>query len=88
MVETLIATAPLTRKEAARYLSRRWFPISWTTLATLAARGQRGPRYQTQGRRAIYRAEDLDAWARSQLRDPPDKPKPGGALAGLASLRS
>ena len=67
----------LNRKEAAAYISARiGGAISVGTLARLASDGA-GPPYRMwggrrggQGRWAVYRPADLDAWIESQLCEP------------------
>lgn len=68
----------LTRKEAAEYLSHRWFKISIPTLNRHAVDGD-GPLYTNRGKNggeAMYRKEDLDLWGRSFVGKPPGKRKP------------
>ena len=75
-----VSTPPsvlLNRKEAAAYISARiGGAISVGTLARLASDGA-GPPYRMwggrrggQGRWAVYRPADLDAWIESQLCEP------------------
>lgn len=64
-----MTTKYLTRREASAYLSGRGLPTSHTTLAKLATVGG-GPEYQRFGRRAVYVAEALDAWAAGRLSKP------------------
>jgi len=59
----------LTRAEAARFLQERGFPVAARTLATLVSRGG-GPAYRRFGQRALYRTEDLLAWAESRCSPP------------------
>jgi hypothetical protein len=59
----------LTRAEAARFLQERGYPVATRTLATLVSRGG-GPAYRRFGQRALYRAEDLAAWAEARLAPP------------------
>ena len=59
----------LTRVEAARFLQQRGFPVAARTLATLVSRGG-GPAYRRFGPRALYRTEDLLAWAESRCSPP------------------
>jgi hypothetical protein len=62
----------LTRKEAAEYLSRRWFKMSVPTLNKHAVQCD-GPRYINRGANggdSMYRRCDLDSWAQSFI----DKP--------------
>jgi hypothetical protein len=60
----------LTRAEAAQFLQQRGYPVAARTLATLVSRGG-GPAYRRFGQRALYRAEDLLAWAEARLAPPP-----------------
>jgi hypothetical protein len=67
-VELLAPDRPLSREEAARYLS-----TTINTLAGWAARGT-GPRYSRSGsRRGLvwYTVADLDAWVESRKIAPP-----------------
>ena len=59
----------LTRVEAAQFLQRHGFPVAARTLATLVSRGG-GPAYRRFGQRALYRTEDLIAWAEARLAPP------------------
>jgi len=59
----------LTRAEAAQYLKRLGYPVAARTLATLVSRGG-GPTYRRFGQRALYRTEDLIAWAEARLAPP------------------
>jgi len=59
----------LTRAEAAQYLKRLGYPVAARTLATLVSRGG-GPAYRRFGQRALYRTEDLLAWAESRCSPP------------------
>ena len=59
----------LTRVEAAQYLQQHGFPVAARTLATLVSRGG-GPAYRRFGQRALYRTEDLLAWAESRCSPP------------------
>jgi hypothetical protein len=59
----------LTRTEAARYLQNHGYPVAARTLATLVPRGG-GPAYRRFGQRALYRAEDLIAWAEERCSPP------------------
>jgi hypothetical protein len=52
----------LSREAAARALTAAGYITSASTLATKATRGG-GPAYRIFGKRAIYRWEDLIAWA-------------------------
>ncbi len=75
----------LSRKEAADYLSRRWFRISPSTLA-IKAMHDKGPRFirlsEDRGR-AVYSIPDLDQWARDQLKV--DITQRRGPLAALST---
>lgn len=79
---------PLNRKEAAKYISGRWFKISWLTLADLARKG-RGPDYMrtaSAGGRSLYMKAELDDWARRKRLNPKTlEPIANGALAAAAS---
>ena len=59
----------LSRKEAAAYLSGRGFRTSPLTLAKLVTVGG-GPIYYRFGHRAVYKSQDLDAWAKTKLSAP------------------
>jgi hypothetical protein len=66
------ACRPLSRREAAEYLS-----ISPLTLSRWAMRSK-GPRYVRCGQvrgRALYEMRDLDAWLESRKIDPQNPPK-------------
>ncbi|MBB3394469.1 helix-turn-helix domain-containing protein [Rhizobium sp. BK060] len=52
----------LRRVDAAAALKSAGYPISATTLATMASRGD-GPRFKRFGRIPLYRTEDLMEWA-------------------------
>jgi hypothetical protein len=56
----------LSRKEAADRLTKQGFKTSKSTLAKLACLGG-GPDYHKFGIRALYTADDLDAWATRKL---------------------
>jgi hypothetical protein len=51
-----------TRKQSAKFLNDRGFPVTETTLATKNSRGG-GPRYFKFGKYALYTGEDLLTWA-------------------------
>lgn len=57
------------RREAARYLTERGYPTAQRTLEKLACLGG-GPIYRVYGRRALYTAADLIAWAQSRTSAP------------------
>jgi hypothetical protein len=67
----------LTRKEAAEYLRKKWFPISAASLERYAS-DDTGPPYHIRGARALYDRADLDAWA---VKPPLLRDAPQGALA-------
>lgn len=62
-------TIPLTRNEAACFLTRQGYPTAKGTLQKLACVGG-GPIYRKFGNRALYTREDLLAWAESRLTAP------------------
>jgi len=60
----------LTRQEASRYLFERWgVRRAAATLAKRAVIGG-GPVFEKEGRRAVYRTENLDKWAQGRLSGP------------------
>jgi hypothetical protein len=59
----------LRRKDAAIYLKERFGFGAASTLAKCAVMGN-GPVFCKRGRIPLYRAADLDDWARSQLTGP------------------
>ena len=59
----------LTRAEAAQFLQQRGYPVAMRTLATMVSRGG-GPTYLRFGQRALYRVEDLIAWAEGRCSPP------------------
>jgi len=60
----------LDRREAAKYLTEtRGLTTSWRTLQKMATVGG-GPIYRIFGIRAVYRQDDLDAWADTKLSSP------------------
>jgi hypothetical protein len=61
--------ALLTRDQAAAALTESGFPVKPKTLAVRASRGD-GPPYQCFGARALYKWNDLQAWAQSRLTTP------------------
>ena len=62
-----MTTDNLSRKEAARYLTAHYFPVSHKTLANLAYMKQ-GPCFIRPGwRTVIYTRAALDEWARTRL---------------------
>jgi hypothetical protein len=73
-----------TRKQAAQYITERYFPCAVATLAKGAVYGS-GPLYKKAGQIALYSPPRLDEWARSRIGDeiqstaelPPDqRPRP------------
>lgn len=56
----------LATSEAAEYLSAKGVSIAVATLHTMACRGG-GPRFQKNGNRRVYTAQELDAYASSRL---------------------
>ena len=60
---------PLSRTEAASFLTARGCRISPATLAAWASRGA-GPRFRRWGRLVRYQPADLLAWAETHWRDP------------------
>lgn len=64
MVAPLHQRPYLTRKEAARYLTTRGYPVVDKTLRNFAANGNagNGPPFERLGARVCYRLEDLDNW--------------------------
>jgi hypothetical protein len=56
----------LTRDDTAAALTAAGFPISKTTLQTMATRGG-GPAYRKFGRHVVYRWSTTLAWARGRL---------------------
>jgi hypothetical protein len=61
--------ALLTRDQAAAALTESGFPVAPKTLAVRASRGD-GPPYQLFGARALYKWDDVQAWARGRLTVP------------------
>ena len=60
----------LNRKAAAAYLFDRYgFCGSWRTLSKLACLGE-GPPYSIASSTALYRPDDLDAWAITRIGAP------------------
>ena len=58
------------REEAAQYLTEcLGLPVAKGTLQKWATTGG-GPAYRRFGKRAVYRQEDLDAWAANKLSEP------------------
>jgi hypothetical protein len=55
----------LGRKEAAQFLTERGYRTAPATLAKLACIGG-GPPFESFGRRPLYRAADLLAWAQAR----------------------
>lgn len=62
-----IVNVPMTRKEAADFISGRFFPVSPKTLATWATTGS-GPVFvKIRNRRVLYDLETVEKWAVSQM---------------------
>lgn len=62
----------LTRKEAARHLTALGYAISPNTLAQMASNGnaRKGPPFVKFGWSQVkYRRAELDAWARSRMKE-------------------
>lgn len=59
----------LSRREAAQALTEYGFPVAEATLATKAARGG-GPPYRIWGKHAVYRWDQVLAWAEGRLATP------------------
>ena len=59
----------LSREEAAQYLTERGLRTARGTLQKLVTTGG-GPAYRRYGKRAVYLAADLDAWAERKLSAP------------------
>lgn len=59
----------LDRTEAAQYLAERGLRVSKNTLQKWATTGG-GPLYRRFGNKAVYQANDLDAWALEKLSTP------------------
>jgi len=57
--------AMFTRDKGAAALSDLGYPVTKTTLATLASRAD-GPLYRRFGKRVLYRWSDLVAWAEAR----------------------
>jgi hypothetical protein len=56
----------LTRKQSADFLTERGLPVTSNTLQKLATVGG-GPEYSIFGNRAVYKPDDLLAWAEAKL---------------------
>jgi hypothetical protein len=61
--------ALLTRDDTAAALTAAGFPISKTTLQTMATRGG-GPPYRKFGTRVVYRYGEAIKWAKGRLSEP------------------
>jgi hypothetical protein len=59
-------TRYLTRREAAKYLTERGLPTTFSTLQKLACTGG-GPLYQLYGNKTVYLPENLDGWAAAKM---------------------
>lgn len=56
----------LRRRAAADALTEAGYPISMTTLATMASRGTGGPQFRLFGRTPLYRWGDVLDWAKTR----------------------
>ena len=57
----------LTRRQAADYISQRYFPCAPATLASLSVKGN-GPIFRKQGTlRVVYEPARLDEWALTRI---------------------
>lgn len=56
----------LSRRQAAEYLSSRYFPCARATLARLAVVGG-GPAFRKAGQAVLYEPQILDVWAASKI---------------------
>ena len=82
----------LTRKEAAAYVTKRYFSMSDDTLWRMARDGKGPPCGKNESNRPLYTREDLDNWARKfrppgavMAQRPDDRPlAPMGVLASAA----
>ena len=61
--------AKKSRREAAKYLNERGYPITFNTLQKLACIGG-GPVFRKFGSRVIYDDPDLDRWVEERLSPP------------------
>ena len=70
----------LTRKEAAAYLSERFFPVAFGTLEQHACAGT-GPNYVSTGKggRALYTKADLDSWGANYPKERWKRPEAAAA---------
>lgn len=60
---------PMTRKQAADYISAHFFPVSAKTLATWATTGS-GPAFvKVRNNRTLYDLETVEKWAIEQMSD-------------------
>jgi hypothetical protein len=55
------------RAEAAKYISKYYFPCSRNWLAKLACLTSDGPPFRKAGRIPLYSRSDVDVWAQSKL---------------------
>lgn len=62
----MIRAPRLSRREAAAFLTENGYPVTVSSLASLAHKGD-GPIYDHFGKRTFYRANDLLAWAEGRL---------------------
>lgn len=68
-MSTEVLDPEMTRKEAARYLTKIGVPVQWRTLARMGTKDNRRPGppfYRVRGFRAFYKKSDLDAWAENE----------------------
>ena len=59
----------LSRKEASEFLSKRGYRVAVQTLAKYATLGG-GPVFESFGRKALYKPDDLLAWVASRSSGP------------------
>ena len=62
IMATTINERPLTRAEAAEFLSSRGFRVAYSTLNKYATVGG-GPAFESFGRKPLYKPTDLLRWA-------------------------
>lgn len=68
-MSTLETERPLTRVEAAAFLTERGYRVAYATLNKYATVGG-GPVFESFGRRPLYRPSALLAWAASKTTPP------------------
>ena len=66
---TALPTVLFSRRQASDWLTERGYKIAVATLAKLACIGG-GPLYWSFGRKPLYRAADLLAWAEERTSGP------------------